>query len=251
MISPISNSRFSSEGTNIPLWELIQKKESPGRKRFTVKEIITQLELSLLHPEKFELEVIPGLISLHTLEVFLVRKYQVKLLSQRSPSYLVRWMLSKLLTFGNLGNEERILTAFAFSKDNALEELFHLIDLKIKKRKVQPLQRTYEFARQIKPDLFPKLPDVRDANSSPNFTVTIEELRPQRIPRYNRPRNPSAVGGKHRQELSFLPIISQSGAEAHNVVVIFLELMKLMRQSESILTDQVSSGKLVFLTEES
>lgn len=231
---PISTSRVSSDGTNIPLWEEIQRKDSRERKILTAKEIIFQLELSLGQPEEFVLGVIPGLSRYHILEVFQVRDFQVKFLSQRSPSYLGRWFLSKLLTHGNLGNEERIIATFAFSKDKTLEELFHLIDRKIKKRKSKTCVETYEFARQLYPILFPRLPDVRDANSSPNFLVTSEKREPRKISQKNRPRNPSAVGSKNRQEIAFLPTLSQTGHEAHNVVMIFLSVEKMMRDLDPV-----------------
>jgi hypothetical protein len=45
------------------------------------------------------------------------------------------------------------------------------------------------------------------------------------------------VGGKNRQEIAFLPTLSQTGHEAHNVVMIFLSLEKMMRDVELQSTD--------------
>jgi len=236
-VTSISASRASSDGTNIPLWGVTQRKELLNRKNLTTKEIINQLELSLGQPEEFESGVIPGLTFFYTLEEYQVRNFKIKFLSERSPTYLGRWFLSKLLTFGNLSKEDRIVSTFAFSKADALEELFHLIDKRIKKRKTDFAQQTYEFARELHPILFPRLPDVRDANSEPKFSIRIEELKPRKIIQRNRPRNPSAVGGKNRQEIAFLPILSQTGHEAHNVVMIFLSIEELMRDSNFQSTD--------------
>jgi hypothetical protein len=228
----------SSDGPHSPLWGRSKDGGSTTQTYISkAKELINQLELSLGQPEEFVLGVIPGLSLLHTLEEFEVRDFKVKLLSKRSPAYLGRWFLRKLLSYGNLGQEERIIATFAFSKDKSLEELFHLIDRKIKKRKTDLVTRTYEFARQLYPILFPRLPDVRDANSAPAYLVVTEELKPRRIIKKHRPRNPSAVGGKNRQEIAFLPTLSQTGHEAHNVVMIFLSLEKMMRDVELQSTD--------------
>lgn len=239
---PVSTLQVSSDGATTPLREEILEKELQRTyQTLKARELITRLELSLGQPEEFVLGVIPGLSSLHTLEVFHVRNFRVKLLSKRSPGYIGRWTLSKLLSYGNLGNEERIIVTFAFSKDKTLEELFYLLDRKIKRRQSNSMSRTYEFARQLYPQLFPRLPDVRDANSLPKYFVTVEDFKPQRITQRNRPRNPSAVGGKNRQEIAFLPTLSQTGHEAHNVVMIFLELEKVMRLSDSSSTDLPST----------
>jgi len=197
-------------------------------KEYSSREIITQLGIFLTHPKEHVQELLPGQLSSFLLERYENDGYEIRLFSQKSRTYLKRWYLSKILTFGNLGEEDKIMSTIAFYGDSEREELFHLIVKKTIRRKTFLLLETYELCRAIYPVDFPSLPNVKDPKTEPKFFITSTKKSERPVSKSNRIRNPSAVGGKKRQGTSPLPFFPSGDTGPSNVVDIFLETYKLL-----------------------
>jgi len=198
-------------------------------RKYSSREIIKQLGIFLSHPRNYwQEEKLPGVFSSYLLEKYENEGFEVQLRSDRTKQYIRRWFLSKVLTNGNIGEEERILATMVFTGNPTMERLFEIIVQRTINRKTFLLQETYELCRGLYPLQFPVLPNVKDQLTSPKFLVSIE--RKQRIigQRRQRIRNPSAVGGKHTQGVKPLPMEPMSGEGPSNVDEIFLETYKFL-----------------------
>jgi len=173
-------------------------------------------------------ELLPGQLSSFLLERYENDGYEIRLYSTKSKGYIRRWFLSRILTFGNIGQNEMIIATIAFSGNFELEKLFHLIVRKTIRRKTFLLKETYELCRNIYPSDFPVLPNVKDPVTEPTFLVAISQKANRRISKTNRIRNPSAVGGKSRQGISPLPSFPSGDTGPSNVEEIFLETYNLL-----------------------
>jgi len=199
------------------------------KQTYSSKEIIDQLGLFLTHPKEHVQELLPGQLSSFLLERYENDGYEIKLYSQKSRDFLKRWFLSRILTFGNIGEKERILATIIFFGDSEKEELFHLIIKKIIRRKTFLLLETYELCRSLYPLDFPILPNVKDPKIEPLFYLTsAKKANIKKISKTNRIRNPSAVGGKRRQGTSPLPDFPSGDTGPSNVADIFLETYMLL-----------------------
>jgi len=213
--------------------KLTSRRTSRTRK-FSSREIIEQLGIILAHPEEYvQEEFLPGQSSLYKLDRYEHGKYEIFLLSSRDIPYLRRWYLSKVLTFGNIGEMERILTTIVFNGSTAMNRLFSLLITKINKRNVELVSATYELCRSLYSNYFPILPNVRDSQTRPLFQVAVSQKRKKKRFLTNRVRNPSAVGGKHRQGLSSLPTFTSGDPGPSNVDEIFLETLNFLESTRS------------------
>jgi len=203
------------------------------QKEYLSKEIIEQLGIILTHPKEHEQENFPGQLSSFLLERFENGGYEILLFSRKSKNYIRKWFLSRILTFGNLGEKEKILATIAFNGNPEMERLFHLIVKKTIRRKTFLLLETYELCRVLYPDSFPSLPNVKDPKTEPRFLITVVPKTKRKVQRSNRVRNPSAVGGKSRQGISPLPSFPSGETGPSNVDEIFLETYKLLVQQET------------------
>lgn len=202
---------------------------------FSSREILTQLGLILEHPEEYvQVEKLPGQLSSHLLERYEHGNYEVEFRSSRNKYYLRRWFLSRVLTYGNIGENEKIISTIVFNGYHSMEQLFFFLIRRIKNRKTNLVMETYELCREIYPLYFPKLPDVQDPRTEPYFLVVV--LRKRKVIRTtsNRVRNPSAVGGKHRQGISPLPMFPSGDPGPSNVEEIFLNMMNLLQQKSTL-----------------
>lgn len=199
------------------------------QRSYSSREIITQLGNILSHPKDLvQEENLPGLFPNYTLERYENEGKSILLQCNRTKNYLRRWFLSRILTFGNIGNEEMILATISFNGYSPMERLFHFIINKIINRNTSLLEETYELCRNLYPLQFPHLPDIRDPNSDPKFQIKIGPKQKRiRIPSH-RIRNPSAVGGKHGQGITPLPLEPMSGEGPSNVDELFLETYNLL-----------------------
>jgi len=198
-------------------------------KYYRSKEIIEQLGNILSHPREYvQEENLLGQLSSYLLESYKHEGFEVQLRSTRPKPYLRRWFLSKVLTHGNLGESERILTTIIFQGNSEQERLLNLIISKIIKRKTFLLLETYELCRGIYPLYFPILPNVQDPKTEPRFLIKIGRVQRRSTKKSNRVRNPSAVGGKHRQGMNPLPTFTSGDAGPSNVDEIFLETLSLL-----------------------
>lgn len=173
-------------------------------------------------------ELLPGQLSSFLLERYENDSYEIKLYCQKSRNYLKRWFFSKVLTFGNIGENDKILATISFFGDSEQEELFHLIVRKTIRRKTFLLLETYELCRAIYPTEFPTLPNVKDPKTEPVFYLTSAKKTKKLVSKTNRIRNPSAVGGKKRQGTSPLPSFPSGETGPSNVADIFLETYMLL-----------------------
>lgn len=198
------------------------------KNEYSSREIITQLGILLTHPREHVQELLPGQFSSKLLERYEKDEFEIKLLCSRDKNYLRRWFLSKVLTFGNLGENERILATIVFNGNTEMERLFHLIVSKTIRRKTFLLCETYELCRALYPLYFPELPNVKDPQTEPTFLITITLKQKKKISKSHRVRNPSAVGGKKRQGGNPLPYFSSGETGPSNVDEIFLETYTLI-----------------------
>jgi PAS domain-containing protein len=207
---------------------------------YTSKEIISQLGIFLTHPREHVQELLPGQFSSKLLERYEKDGHEIKLLSSRDKNYLRRWFLSKVLTFGNLGETERVLATMVFNGNTEMERLFHLIVTKTIRRRTFLLCETYELCRALYPLYFPELPNVKDHQTEPFFLVTITFKQKRKISKSHRVRNPSAVGGKKRQGGNPLPYFSSGETGPSNVDEIFLETYKLISSRNASPSEELS-----------
>lgn len=196
--------------------------------KYSSREIITQLGNILSHPGEYEQEEIPGQLSSYMLERYENQGFEIQFRCFKSKQYLRRWMLSKVLTFGQIGEQDRILSSIIFQGNSEQERLLNLIVTKTIKRKTLLLLETYELCRGLYPTYFPILPNVKDPQTNPRFLFIVKKKQRKRIAKSNRVRNPSAVGGKNRQGMNPLPIFTSGGTGPSNVDELFLETYKLL-----------------------
>jgi hypothetical protein len=173
-------------------------------------------------------EKLPGQLSPYMLERYEHNGFEIQLRCRRNKNYLRRWFLSKVLTFGNLGEQEMILAVTAFNGYYAMERFFFFLIRRIKNRKTELLVETYELCQALYPLLFPSLPNVQDPQTEPRFWIVVKPKTRQKIKKSHRVRNPSAVGGKRRQGLSSLPTFSSGDQGPSNVDEIFLETLNML-----------------------
>lgn len=207
----------------------------------------------LEHPMEYVQEgKLPGQLSSARLEEYETGKYLVQLRSNRDRYYLRKWFLSKVITFGNIGEQEKILAAIVFDGHFAMEQLFFFLIRRIKNRKVSLVKEAYELCRNLYPNLFPRLPDVKDSRIEPQFWVITMLKRTRLITKPNRPRNPSACGGKHRQGLSSLPMFQSGDPGPSNVADVFLEMLNFLENRTTLTVWRLSglSAGLSPFTEE-
>lgn len=197
-------------------------------RKYSSREIITQLGITLSHPRNYVQEVIPGQLSSYLLERYENEGIEVLLRCSRSKSYLRRWFLSRIITYGNIGNDEMIVATIAFEGNPPLFRLFHLIITKINKRKTDLILETYELCRRLYPLLFPTLPNVEDSQTEPKFFLALQSKQKRKVQKSNRVRNPSAVGGKHGRGVAPLPMEPTSGTGPSNVDELFLETYNIL-----------------------
>jgi len=203
--------------------------------RFSSREILTQLGKNLEHPEEYvQEEILPGQLSSFLLESYKHGRYEIQLRSSRNKYYLRRWFLSKVLTYGQIGEQEKIMATIIFNGYTAMEGLFFFLISKIKNRNILLVSATYELCRNLYPSYFPILPNVKDPKTEAKFWVVtfFQKERTRRSP--NRVRNPSSVGGKHRQGLSSLPTFPSGDPGPSNVEEIFLEMMNFLTLSKTV-----------------
>lgn len=207
---------------------LTRESELKKPQEYSCREIISQLGIFLSHPKEHVQELFPGQLSSFLLERYENDGYEIRLYSRKSRSYIRRWFLSRILTFGNIGQNEMIIATIAFDGNYEMERLFHLIVKKTIRRKTFLLLETYELCRTIYPSDFPTLPNVKDPITEPTFLVTIAQKTNRKISKSNRIRNPSAVGGKSRQGIAPLPSFPSGDTGPSNVEEIFLETYNLL-----------------------
>lgn len=199
------------------------------QRNFSSREIIEQLGFILSHPkDQVQEENLPGLFPNYCLERYESEGKEVQLRCNRNKYYLRRWFLSRVLTFGNIGNDEQIIAAIIFNGYSAIERLFHIIVRRTINRNSALLQESYELCRGLYPHLFPVLPNVKDPETGPRFLVVIKPKTPKKRLPHHRIRNPSAVGGKRSQGITPLPLEPMSGEGPSNVDDLFLETLKLL-----------------------
>jgi len=203
--------------------------------KFSSREILTQLGKNLEHPEEYvQEEKLPGQLSSFLLESYEHGKYEIQLRSSRDKYYLRRWYLSKVLTYGQIGENEKIMATIIFNGYTAMEGLFFFLIKKIKNRNVHLVSETYELCRNLYPSFFPILPNVKDPKTEPKFWIISYHKKERRRVPTNRVRNPSAVGGKHRQGLSSLPTFPSGDPGPSNVEEIFLEMLNFLTSSFTV-----------------
>jgi hypothetical protein len=222
----------SSAGTHIQYGEyrIKPRKENIKRlKTYSSREIIKQLGIILSHPtDLVQEENLHGLFPNYILERYENQGKEILLACNRNKYYLRRWYLSRILTFGNIGNDEKILATICFNGYSPMERLFQIIIQRIIKRNVFLLAEAYELCRSLYPLIFPRLPDVKDSNSNPRFALIVRTKQTRKKNQSSRIRNPSAVGGKHGQGITPLPLEPMSGGGPSNVDELFLETYKLI-----------------------
>lgn len=202
--------------------------------RFSSREILTQLGKILEHPQEYvQEEKLPGQLSFHSLERYEHGRYEILLLASRNKYYLRRWYLSRVITHGNIGEQEKIMATIVFDGNHSMEQLFFFLIGKIKNRKTDIVEATYELCRNLYPNYFPVLPNVKDPKTEPSFSVIALPKRRKKVQVTQRVRNPSAVGGKHRQGLSSLPTFPSGDPGPSNVAEIFLSMMNLLESKDS------------------
>lgn len=209
-----------------------KKGNSKNQVGYASKEIITQLGIILSHPSEYVQEFTPGQFSSYMLERYEHEGFEVQFKCLRSKQYLRRWMLSKVLTFGNNGENDRILSAIIFQGNSEQERLLNLIVSKTIKRKTFLLKETYELCRGLYPLYFPVLPNVQDPQADPRFLILVGKKQKKRITKSNRVRNPSAVGGKQRQGMNPLPMFQSGDTGPSNVDEIFLETYNFLNSKK-------------------
>jgi hypothetical protein len=198
------------------------------------KEIITQLGNILSHPREYVQEEIPGQFSSYLLERYENQGFEIQFRCFRTKQYIRRWLLSKVLTFGNFGENDRILSAIIFQGNSEQERLLNLIVSKTIRRKSFLLVETYELCRGLYPLYFPVLPNVKDPRTEPRFLFVVSPKRKKHITKSHRIRNPSAVGGKQRQGINPLPMFASGGTGPSNVDEIFLETYDFLNSKNTL-----------------
>lgn len=194
------------------------------------KKLIQKLELALRQPERYRADPEDPRRYMYPYRSIVFRTgsdWIVGLFCNRSKTYLQRWALSRILTFGQQGESEGIINTFWLQSQPRFQWLHEFVVSQTTNRKTTGLLETYETCRELKPLWFPKLPDVRNPVGAPNFEVLTHLAERKPVQPRNRVRTPSSVGTRQGHGPKTLPLPDSAGKGVLEFEELFLQILSL------------------------